>query len=185
LSQIVKQTQTGKMQIQKVIILGILKKSPCHGYEIKKITKEQLGLFTALENKSFYYPLKVMEKKGFIAKKKAKGQQRPIRYVYSITDRGEKEFFRLALDTLMSQKRPLIDIDIPLYFLPYLDKKEVSARLRLRKRFLEKVKQWLAQNLDLSKEFPLHQRMLLKHHLNLLNAEEKFVDDIMDVVKSY
>ncbi len=173
------------MKIQKIIILGILKKSPCHGYEIKRKAKEELGLFTSLENKSFYYPLKVMEEKGFIVKKRGQLQQVPPRYTYSLTEKGEKEFSRLALETLMSQKRPFIDIDIPLYFLPYLEKKEVLSRLRLRKRFLEKVKEWLADNLNLSKEFPLHQRMLLKHHLNLLNAEEGFVDDITEIVKNY
>ncbi len=172
------------MEIQKIIILGILKKAPCHGYEIKKIAKEQLGLFTSLKNKSFYYPLKVMEDKGFITKEKRQSQQRPARYIYSITEKGEKEFSRLALDTLMSQRRPFIDIDIPLYFLLYLEKKEVLSRLRLRKRFLEKVKAWLANNLELSQEFPIHQRMLFKHHLNLLNAEESFVEDITKIIKT-
>ncbi|MCF7916203.1 MAG: PadR family transcriptional regulator [Candidatus Omnitrophica bacterium] len=173
------------MQIQKIIILGLLKKSPCHGYEIKKKAKEELGLFSSLENKSFYYPLKQMEEKGFITKKKDSGQEGPARYVYSITNKGEKEFSKLALATLISQRRPFIDIDIPLYFLPFLDKKEVLSRLRLRKRFLEKVKGWLADNLELPKKFPTHQRMLLKHHLNLLNAEENFVEDIINIVKSY
>jgi hypothetical protein len=84
----------------------------------------------------------------------------------------------------MSQKRPFIDIDIPLYFLPYLDKKEVLSRLRLRKRFLEKVKEWLADNLKLPKKFPIHQQMLLQHHQNLLNAEESFVENIIKIVKS-
>jgi len=173
------------MQIQKIIILGLLKKSPCHGYEIKKKAKEELGLFSSLENKSFYYPLEKMEKKGLISRKEDNSQEGPVRYVYSITQKGEKEFQKLALDILISQKRPFIDIDIPLYFLPFLEKKEVLSRLRLRKRFLEKVKGWLAGNLGLSKEFPLHQKMILKHHLNLLNAEEGFVEDIIKIVKGY
>ncbi len=172
------------MEIQKIVILGILKQSPCHGYEIKKIASEKLGLFTALKNKSFYYPLKVMEKKGFITKEE-QTKSRPARYIYSITKKGEKEFSRLALDTLLSQSRPFIDIDIPLYFLPHLEKKEVLSRLRLRKRFLEKVKEWLANNLDSSAGFPDHQRMLFKHHLNLLNAEEGFVEDITKIIKDY
>lgn len=173
------------MQIQKIIILGLLKKVPRHGYEIKKIAKEKLGIFSSLENKSFYYPLKIMEEKGLITKKEAQGQEGPSRYIYSITQKGKKEFSKLALDTLISQKRPFIDIDIPLYFLPLLEKKEVISRLRLRKRFLEKVKGWLADNLELSKNFPTHQRMLLKHHLNLLNAEEDFADSIIKIVKNY
>jgi len=171
--------------MQRLIILGILKVSPRHGYEIKKIIQKELGIFTSLENKSIYYPLKIMAREGLIKRSVAKQRGKLTRYVYSITPRGNKEFLKLALEALLSEKRPFIDIDIPLYFLPFLDKKGVMARLRLRKRFLEKVKQWLSENLSIQEEFPIHQRLLLKHHLNLLTAEETFVDEIIDIVKTY
>ena len=48
------------MKIQNLIILGILKDGPRHGYEIKKLIKEELGIFTSSENKSIYYPLQVL-----------------------------------------------------------------------------------------------------------------------------
>jgi DNA-binding PadR family transcriptional regulator len=171
------------MKIQELIILGILKESPRHGYEIKKIIKKDLAVFSSLENKSIYYPLKMMEKKGFIEKTDAQGKSKVLRYVYAITAKGKKEFNSLALESLLSEKRPFIDIDIPLYFLPHLETKEVLARLRLRKRFLEKVKDWLLDNLEAKDPYPLHQTLLLKHHLNLLNTEEGFVEDIIKIVK--
>jgi len=58
------------------------------------------------------------------------------------------------------------------------------ARLRLRKRFLEKVENWLNDNLKAEDAFPSHQILLLKHHRNLLNAEEGFVDEIINIVKN-
>jgi hypothetical protein len=82
-----------------------------------------------------------------------------------------------------SFKLPKKTIDIPLYFLPYLEKKEVIARLRLRKRFLEKARLWLLAKLAMDVEFPNHQKLLLKHHLNLLNAEEEFVKEILSAIK--
>lgn len=173
------------MNTQRLIILGILKKSPRHGYEIKKIIKKDLGVFSSSENKSIYYPLKVMEKGGLIKKESTQKRGRLLRYVYTITPKGNKEFLKLAMEALLSEKRPFIDIDIPLYFLPFLEKKEVLVRLRLRKRFLEKVKIWLAQNLNTDKDFPHHQTLLLKHHLNLLNAEESFLEEIVKIVKEY
>jgi len=173
------------MTTQKLIILGILKEGPKHGYEIKKIIQKELGIFSSLENKSIYYPLKIMEKDGLIKKSVAKEKGRLLRYVYSITPHGSKEFLKLAMEALLSQKRPFIDIDIPLYFLPHLENKEVVARLRLRKRFLEKVKKWLVENLEAKKEFSPHQKLLLKHHLNLLSAEENFLNDIVGIVKNY
>ena len=171
------------MKIQELIILGILKEGSRHGYEIKKIIKKELAVLSSLDNKSIYYPLKIMETRGFITKQDIEGEKRLLRYVYTITLKGKNEFNRLAMEALLSEKRPFIDIDIPLYFLPHLEKKEVLARLRLRKRFLEKVKDWLWENLESSQSWPKHQSLLLKHHLNLLNAEESFVDEIIAIVK--
>lgn len=173
------------MSMQKLIILGILKEGPKHGYEIKKIIKKELGIFTSLENKSIYYPLKMMERGVLIKKNTTKERGRLERHVYSLTARGNKEFLKLAMEALLSQKRPFIDIDIPLYFLPYLEKKKVFAHLRLKKRFLEKVKGWLSNNLKGKDEFSPHQRLLLKHHLDLLNAENDFVNEVIKIVKDY
>ena len=172
-----------KPNTQKLIILGILKERPKHGYEIKKIVKKELGSFTFLENKSIYYPLKIMEKGGLIKKNITREKGRLERHIYSLTPRGNKEFLKLGMEALLSQKRPFIDIDIPLYFLPCLDGKKVFAALRLKKRFLGKVKGWLANNLGRKNEFPLHQKLLLKHHLNLLKAEENFVNEVIKIVK--
>ena len=118
------------MKIQELIILGVLKEQPRHGYEIKKIISKELGVFTSLENKSIYYPLRMMEERGLIKKTASQGRGKLFRYVYSITPQGNKAFVHMAMDALLSEKRPFIDIDIPLYFLPFLEKKEVLARLK-------------------------------------------------------
>jgi len=173
------------MSMQKLIILGILKEGSKHGYEIKKIIKKELGIFASLENKSIYYPLKMMEKGGLIKKNTTREKGRLERHTYSLTAPGNKKFLKLAMEALLSQKRPFIDIDIPLYFLPYLEKKKVFSHLRLKKKFLEKVKGWLNNNLKEKGEFSPHQRLLLKHHLNLLNAENSFVSEVMKIVKDY
>lgn len=172
------------MHIQKLIILGLLKSGAKHGYEIKKFIKNQLGVFSSLENKSIYYPLKIMEKEGFIGKKIISSKNCLPRHIYTITFLGEKEFSKCALQALLSEKRPFFDVDIPLYFLPYLEKKEVIARLKVRKKFLEKVKIWLNNRLDKEEDFPAHQKILLKHHLNLLTAEENFFDEFVEKIKN-
>ena len=126
-----------------------------------------------------------MEKRGLIKKSTAKERGKIERHIYFLTSRGNKEFLKLAMTALLSQKRPFIDINIPLYFLPHLDKKKVSSHLRLKKRFLEKVRKWLTSNLKRKGEFSPHQKLLLKHHLNLLNAEDSFVNEVMKIVKDY
>ncbi|UCD15149.1 MAG: PadR family transcriptional regulator [Candidatus Omnitrophota bacterium] len=172
------------MSIQKLIILGILKEGPKHGYQIKKVIQTKLGVFASLENKSIYYPLKVMEKEGLIEKTTDYLGGHLTRHIYSITAAGNREFLKEANEALLSEKRPFIEIDIPLYFLPYLNKREVLARLKVRKKFLEKVKQWLQDKLQNKEEVLSHQRHLLKHHLNLLNAEDNFLGDILESIKN-
>jgi DNA-binding PadR family transcriptional regulator len=171
--------------IQKLIILGFLKEMPCSGYDIKKFLEKKLGIFSQLDTSSIYYPLKKMEKEGLIKKRELKGKKHLKKYLYTITPKGEKEFINLSQQTLVSKKRPFIDIDIPLYFLPYLRKKEVILRLRLRKRFLNKAKKWLISKLGHKTDFLPHQILILKHHLNLLRAEEKFVNEFIEFVKGY
>ena len=137
-----------------------------------------------LEAKSIYYSLKKMEKEGFIKKKGLTRGKHLRKYIYTITPKGEREFVALCGQTLASQRRPFIDMDIALYFLPYLDRKNIVARLRLRARFFEKVKEWLTDKLSTKNEFPIHHRLLLKHHLNLLKTEEDFVKEIINAIKN-
>lgn len=165
--------------MQKLIILGLLKDHYSSGYDIKKFIEKKLGIFSQPETKSIYYPLQKMEREGLIKKQELKGQTHLKKYIYSLTAKGEKEFISLCNEALQSNRRPFIDIDIPLYFLPHLRTRDVLARLRLRRRFLEKVKTWLQEKLTDTKEFPPYQMLLLKHHFNLLGAEEKFLEDFM------
>ncbi|UCC95060.1 MAG: PadR family transcriptional regulator [Candidatus Omnitrophota bacterium] len=171
--------------VQKLIILGFLKRRASSGYDIKKFIEKELGVFSALQTQSIYYHLKKMEKEGSIKRRERKGKKHLKKYLYSITPQGEREFKNLCNQALLSKERPFIGIDIPLYFLPYLAKREAIARLRVRRRFLAKAKEWLETKLVQADNFLPHQRLLLKHHFNLLNAEETFVEEIVEVIKEY
>jgi len=132
--------------VQKILILGLIKEGPKHGYEIKKIIEKEFGIFSSLTSASIYYPLKIMEQEGLIVKQAGRGQKHLEKYVYKITTKGERTLEKLLLDNLLSHERPFLAVDISLYFLPFLEKEEVLARLRLRVRFLENVKRWLVSS---------------------------------------
>lgn len=172
------------MSIQRLAILGILKSGPKHGYQIKKIIDKVLGVFAELEEKSVYYSLKKMEEEKLIRKEIGTVSKHLQRYTYYITEKGEKEFVKLAMSKFIPTKRPFFEIDIPLYFLPYLNKREVLVRLRLRKRFLDSVKSWIKRVMSSDKNISQHHKLLLKHHLQLLKAEDKFIDDFIKMVKT-
>ncbi len=169
--------------VQKILILGLIKEGPKHGYEIKKIIKEEFGIFSSLSSVSIYYPLKIMEQEGLIVKKSGRGRKHLEKYVYEITPKGERTLEKMLLDNLLSHQRPFLAVDISLYFLPFLDKEEVLARLRLRGRFLESVKRWLEDKIS-EDSYRSHLKLLLQHHLNLAQAEEKFVRDMLSWIRN-
>jgi len=169
--------------IQKLIVLGFLKKQHASGYDIKKFIKEDLGIFSQLENSSIYYPLSKMEKEGLITKREKNKDRYPKKYVYNITPKGEKEFLKLAKKALISQRRPFIELDIALYFLPFLASKDIVPLLRLRSRFIDNVKRWLTLKEKELKAYPPNLTLLIKHHHKLADAEKEFITDIIGVIK--
>lgn len=172
-----------RKKIQKLIILGLLKKGKFSGYDIRKLIEKELGVFSQVDTKSIYYPLNKMEGEGLIEKEKVETGKYPQKYVYSITPRGEKNFFMLCKEAIRSIQRPFIELDLALYFLPLMDKKEVLPLLKLRLRLLARVKQWLDKR---KKEFELAENnytLLLQHHTHLLKAEKEFISTIIETIK--
>ncbi|MBU1523913.1 MAG: PadR family transcriptional regulator [Candidatus Omnitrophota bacterium] len=170
--------------IQKLIILGFLKKNPASGYDIKKFTNKELGVFSEIGSQSVYYSLKKIEKEGLIKKKEQKTGKYLKKFIYSITVKGEKVFLDLCKKALSSRRRPFIELDIALYFLPFLDKKEITPSLRLRLRFLESVKRWLISKGEELKKAPKNLTLLLEHHFKLVTAEKNFLQDMITAVKN-
>jgi len=169
--------------IQNLIILGFLKKNPASGYDIKKFIQKELGVFSELENQSIYYPLSQMEKDGLITQTETEGSQKLKKYIYAITAKGERVFNELCKKALLSQSRPFIELDIVLYFLPFLHKKDILPLLRLRLRFLQKVLKWLEVKQGEFKNSPKNLRLLLEHHSRLALAEKTFVGEVITTVK--
>ena len=108
---------------QELILLGLLRQSPKHGYEIKVQAREILSFFAGVRLKSIYYPLRILEKKGLLSKQankparqclpagKAgfgyphsqshKSGSRPKRLVYCLTEKGKKRFEILLNNCLL------------------------------------------------------------------------------------
>lgn len=171
------------MRIQRLVILGILKEGPKHGYQIKKIIQKEIGIFSEFEMQSIYYPLGKMEKEGLVRKKEIKGENNLNKYTYHITPLGEKEFFELCRQTFLSQRQPFVELDVALYFLPFLDKKKILPMLRLRLWFLEKVKRWLLEKEKEQKNIPKNLTLLLRHHFKLASAESDFLKGMITAIK--
>lgn len=160
----------------ELILLGLLKESPKHGYEIKKKIKEILPLFSGLDLKSIYYPLAVLENKGLVVRHTGKQGRRPERYIYELTAKGKQRFNQLLAGSFLDFKRPQFSLDLSLYFLNDINSEIAKRRLRARMQILKKLLASLkgaAVSLKNKKSQPLNR--ILEHNLEMVETEYKFL----------
>ncbi len=167
----------------EMLFLGLLVDGPKHGYEIKRKIDEELFPFVGLKVKSIYYPLKKMEQLGLIHKDVGREGKFPEKFVYSITPKGRKIFDHLITESFVSIERPFFNIDLSLYFLPYVDKKIAHKKLRGRIIFLKRIKRDLGQLYSKQKS-PLakHLAIILEHDLDLVEAEIKSLTRLLGIL---
>jgi len=165
----------------ELLLLGLLRESPKHGYEIKLKTKEILSLFAGVDLKSVYYPLKILERKGLVAKHIGKQGRRPQRFVYELTKKGEARFHELLTKSFLDFKRPQFILDLSLYFLSYIKPAVGRRRLCGRIFILDKISKGLMQMLQggQRKKISLSLSRILEHNLKLLEAESQFLKSLI------
>jgi len=156
---------------QELLFLGLLKDGPKHGYEIKRQLKEVLAPFISLEIKSIYYPLKKMEEKGWIKKEIGREGRWPERYIYRITREGERRFQQVLSESFLSIKRPYFNIDLSLFFLPYVKPEIATRRLRARIIYLSRIKRELTKLKSGLKAKQGHLDIILTHNIDMVEAE--------------
>ena len=167
---------------QELLFLGLLKEGPKHGYEIKKRIQEILYLFAGLEIKSIYYPLRILEKKKLIAKRVVKQARRPTRFIYSLTQEGESRFNNLLSKSFLNFKRPRFSLDLSLYFLRYMRRKDVKRRIQTRIRLLERISRGIRKMVRSlkSKKSPTFLWLILEHNVEMVNTEIRFLESLLE-----
>jgi len=74
-------------------LLGMLNYGSMTGYELDKEFKETLAHFWQALPSQIYRELDTMEQKGWLMSERIVQEEKPNKRVYSITDKGKKEFF--------------------------------------------------------------------------------------------
>jgi len=164
----------------ELLLLGLLKESPKHGYEIKRKIREILSIFAGVDLKSIYYPLRILEKKGLVIKRISRPGRHPQRFVYELTTKGEIHFKELLKQSLLNFKRPQFSLDLSLYFLHYIKPAVVRRRLRARVFVLGRLARDLRQTVNsLQSKKPSSLSYILEHNLQLVEAESGFLSKLI------
>jgi DNA-binding PadR family transcriptional regulator len=105
---------------KKLLLLGILLSHDMHGYELSEILKF-IGIPIEMKKSNAYRLLGVLEEDELITFTNEQVGNRPVRRVYSITEKGKEEFQRLLRENLAAYTEPdfpsLIGIDF-IHLLP-------------------------------------------------------------------
>ncbi|MEA3328844.1 MAG: PadR family transcriptional regulator [Candidatus Omnitrophota bacterium] len=170
---------------QELVFLGLLKEGPKHAYQIKKLIRRVMGDFANIDTTSIYYPLTKLEEQGLIVKKKGKKGRRPEKYVYHLTKKGDRRFNNLLNKSFLVFRRPYFELDVQLYFLPFVKPDVAGRRLTNRLTGLKKVLRWLEmQKKTLKKQnSPPHLIAISEHNVELLRAELKFLLGLIESLK--
>jgi DNA-binding PadR family transcriptional regulator len=171
------------MIAQELILLGLLKEGPKHGYQIKKEIKDILSLFAGTGLKSIYYPLRVLEKRNLLVKRTIKSGRHPVRYVYELTPKGQSRFSSLLTRSFLDFKRPQFSLDLSLYFLNYIKPQVAKRRLRGRMLILSRLAKDMKQTIGALKKKGLASlAYILEHNLQMVQGESQFLYRLIDKI---
>lgn len=117
----------------KTVLLGLLRKGPLYGYELKQIIERDMGDWTNIAFGSIYFALDKLAKDGFVTARTEDGSNnRPARIVYTITPAGEAEYLVFLRKLWTDEKRHYDDFDIAIAFMKDLPVSEVRRYLAER-----------------------------------------------------
>jgi DNA-binding PadR family transcriptional regulator len=160
----------------ELLFLGLLREGPKHGYDIKIKIKEILSFFAGIDLKSIYYPLRVLEKRGLIAKRITRVGRRPARIVYYLTLKGKERFNRLLTESFLNFKRPQFSLDLSLYFLKFIKPDIARRRLRGRMRLLMRLAKGLHLTVNsLKKKNNPCLVYIMEHDRRMVETEYQFL----------
>ncbi|PEA54769.1 PadR family transcriptional regulator [Bacillus pseudomycoides] len=120
------------MDERDLLILGLLKSQPLHGYKINEFIKTFLGTIMDMKKSTAYYILKRLEKQGFVQSSVEQEGARPSRQVYAITSKGENVFEELLEKMLTHVENTVMPGEVSFMFLDYLPQDKIIPILQKR-----------------------------------------------------
>jgi DNA-binding PadR family transcriptional regulator len=168
-------------------ILGVLERSPLHGYQIRKRLGTELGPFRALSYGSLYPALRRMVDSGLISTdangSSAKGSRRS-RIAYRLTDAGRERLKReLANAGASSWEDGTFDVRFSMF-----DRTDPETRLRIlegrRTRLAERLEEAATAFRRVRDRHDAYTAELQRHGLETVEREVEWLDRLIDEERS-
>jgi len=135
-----------------ILILGLLRRGPRHGYEIKQAVEATLGGLYQMNNSQLYPALATFQEMGAITREVVQQQGRPDKHLYHLTSLGSEILHDLVVDFPPDRARREAEFYVRVAYFDLLLPAERLAILRQRldilHRRLQNVASWRAGGAD-------------------------------------
>jgi len=122
---------------KKLLLLGLLLSQDMHGYQLNEMLQHNPGMPISVKKSNAYKLLNDMETDGWVTYQEEQQGNRPVRRVYTITDRGETAFYQLLRENLSTSPLPEFPGAVGLDFVAMLPAEEVVTLLEQRYQRIE------------------------------------------------
>ncbi|MBN1573006.1 MAG: helix-turn-helix transcriptional regulator [Deltaproteobacteria bacterium] len=169
----------------RIVLMGLLMRGDNHGYKLRKVIEKELTNLINVDNTSIYYTLNKLEEDGCVIHKSVSDSKRPQKNLYSLTKKGEFELKNLLIDNMNNNKRPLLNIDISLYFIDLLEPDEAIEHLSNRSKELRKLIYILkrSEKEARGKDPKSSEEVIYSHNRRLAQTELEFLKDLIESLK--
>lgn len=167
-----------------LIVLGIIKQRSLSAYDIQKVVEyRNISKWVKISTPSIYKKVLQLEKKEYISCTKVKEGKMAEKAVYSLTDKGEKEFERLMLEIASQPIHIFLDFNAVMVNLDSLSPENQQICLDSIEKGVETLKSYIEDNINLKEnipEIPETGKEVLRQQLILAQAIENWVDTVKD-----
>lgn len=175
--------------MMKVLILGLLKKKPMHGYKIQEELKNgSYKIWANINPNSIYSALRTLERKKLVNLSESVSKGNQTKSIYRITDLGRSQYYLLLEECISSNKTKFpADLYIGMSFIT--DLSEVDAIKAVNKR-IDSIEQQLSLwNYGKSKKIQNNNEItllnkLFENGISHLTADYKFLIFIRDNISA-
>lgn len=138
-----------------LIVLGILKKEALSAYDIQKLVEyRNISKWVKISTPSIYKKVIQLEEKGYIRSTTVKEGNMAEKAVYSLTDAGENEFQKLALEISAMPIRFFLDFNAVIVNLYSLPPEERALCLTNIENGVKMLKAFLDENMNKKENIP-------------------------------
>ncbi|KPL83930.1 hypothetical protein SE15_01585 [Thermanaerothrix daxensis] len=163
-------------EAHELLLLGILRHGPMHGYALNTWIAHNWEACTALKKPTAYYLLNKMTHRGWVTWDEDQRSRGPQRRIYHLTPEGEIAFWHLLRKNLSTHQPVYFAGDVGLSFLDVLSPDEARSLLQSR---LEQVRarQRALQNAPVH---PGTAALALEHQRYHLAAEAQWLEHLLE-----